>query len=118
VVGVYRVRVGETDDLDRRYAWGVAEQIRLHRAWLLGEVAAGSLSLDGLLAEQETSQWQATVKVVVVAEKVPGVGKVRARRAMESVGIAEDARWGEVDPDRLRRLWAAMEAAALLPILS
>jgi hypothetical protein len=116
-VGVadYRVVVNDGDDLDRRYAWAIAEQMRLHRAWLVGEVASGAMTLEGLLTEQAKSPWCATVKVVVLAERAPGVGKVRARRAMEELGISEDARWGELDQARLRALWAAMVSRPCCP---
>jgi hypothetical protein len=106
----------DPDDLDRRYACTTAEQMRLHRAWLVGEVASGAVTLDGLFAEQAAAGRCGTIKVVVLAEKVPGVGKVRARRAMEGVGIPEDARWGEIDPPLLRALWAAMADAATRPL--
>jgi ribosomal protein S13 len=53
-----------------------------------------------------------------LAQKVPGVGKVRSRRAMAELGVDEDARWGEIDEDVLRALWAAMTDAATLPILN
>jgi hypothetical protein len=99
-----------------RYACSIAEQMRLHRSWLIAEVASGAMTLDGLFAEQAKPGRCETVKVVVVAEKVPGVGKVRARRAMTEVGIAEDARLGEVDPSVLRVLWSAMADAATRPI--
>jgi hypothetical protein len=104
------------DDLDRRFAFAAAEQMRLHRAWLVDAVASGTMTLDGLFAEQAADGRCGAVKVVVLAEKVPGVGKVRARRAMEKVGIAEDARWGELDPDLLRALWSAMADSATRPI--
>jgi len=108
--------MADPHDLDRRHACTTAEQMRLHRAWLIGEVASGAVTLDGLFAEQAATGRCDTIKVVVLAEKVPGVGKVRARRAMEAVGIVEVARWGEVDPPLLRTLWAAMADAATRPL--
>jgi hypothetical protein len=108
--------MADPDDLDRRDAGTAAEQMRLDRARLVGEVASGAVTLDGLFAEQAATGRCDTIKVVVLAEKVPGVGKVRARRAMEKVGIAEDARWGEIDPLLLRTLWAAMADAATRPL--
>lgn len=89
--------------------------MRRYRAWLRDQVASG-LSIDALLSEQETTGRCTTIKVVVLAEKVEGVGKVRARRAMESLGIVEDARWGELEPALLRGLWAAMAEAATRPL--
>ena len=101
--------------LDRPRAHDAAEEMRLYRAWLREQVASG-LSIEALLSEQEATGRCTTIKVVVLAEKAKGVGKVRARRAMESLGIVEDARWGEVEPALLRALWAAMAEAATLPL--
>lgn len=103
-------------DLERRYAWTTAEQMRLHRAWLVKEVAGGAMSIDALFDEGAAGGRTGTVKVVVLAQSVPGVGKVRARRAMGELGISEEARWGEVDATMLRSLWAAMADAATRPI--
>jgi hypothetical protein len=103
--------MAEPEDQARQDACAAAERMRSQRVWLVNEVASGT-TLDGLFAEPGA----AAVRLVVLAEKVPGVGKVRARRAMGALGIGEDARFGEVDPDRLRALWAAMADAATRPI--
>jgi hypothetical protein len=108
--------MADPDDLDRRYACATAQQMRLHRAWLVNEVASGAMTIDGVFAEQAAAGRCDTVKVVVLAEKVPGVGKVRARRAMDDLGIAEDTRWGEVDSELLRTLWSVMADAATRPL--
>ena len=105
----------DPDELARRYACTAAEQMRLHRTWLTDQVAAG-LDIEGLLAEQASSPRCATIKVVVLAQKVPGVGKVRARRSMGQLGIDEGARWGELSPDLLRQLWSVMAEAATHPL--
>jgi hypothetical protein len=104
------------DQPARRAAIAEAAEIRQYRSWLIGEVASGAMALDGIFEQQETEPHCGMVKVVVLAEKVPGVGKVRARRAMGELGVAEDARWGEVDRATLRDLWAAMAAAATRPV--
>jgi hypothetical protein len=93
-----------------------ARKIREHRDWLIGEVASGALSLDGIFEQDDRDRRSGMAKVVVLAEKVPGVGKVRARRAMGELGRPEDARWGEVDRSTLRELWAAMADAATRPV--
>ncbi len=92
--------------------------MRAYRDWLVGEVASGAMTIDGLFAEQARNNSCGTVKVVVLAQKVPGVGKVRSRRAMAEIGIGEDARWGEVDEAALRALWVAMADAAARPIIN
>lgn len=92
--------------------------MRSYRDWLVDEVASGAMTLEGLFAQPATEGGCGTVKVVVLAQKVPGVGKVRSRRAMAEVGVAEDARWGEVDEKVLRALWSAMADAATQPIVN
>ena len=94
----------------------VARAMRAHRARLIERVATGDMTIEGLFAEQAADRRTATVKVVVLAEKVPGVGKVRARRAMASLSIPEDARFGEVDQATLRALWSTMAETATRPL--
>ena len=113
---IYREPMVDADRDVRRDAVLEARQMRDYRAWLLGEVASGAIGLDALFAQQHSNPYCATVKLVVLAEKVPGVGKVRARRAMERLGIPEDARFGEVDEATLRALWTAMADAATRPV--
>jgi hypothetical protein len=105
-----------TDQPARGDAIVEAGEIRQYRAWLIGEVASGAMSLDGIFEQHDTEPYCGMVKVVVLAEKMPGVGKVRARRAMSELGISEDARWGEVDRAALGDLWSAMAAAATRPV--
>lgn len=107
--------MSDPSELDRRQGYTAAEEMRLYRAWLRDQVSSG-LSIDELLNEQQSTGRVDTIKLVVLAEKVPAVGKVRARRAMQSLGIVEDARWGEVDPATLRALWSAMADAASRPL--
>ncbi|GAC1317427.1 MAG: hypothetical protein NVSMB16_13940 [Acidimicrobiales bacterium] len=107
--------MSEPLELDRRAGYAAAEEMRLYRSWLRDQVSSG-LSIDALMTEQESTGRCTTIKIVVLAEKVPGVGKVRARRAMQSLGIVEDARWGEVAPPTLRALWSAMADAATRPL--
>jgi hypothetical protein len=106
----------DEDHVERRRAGLEARAMRDERARLLAEVASGRMTVDGLLEQCHVSQYCPTVKVVVLAEKVPGVGKVRARRAMEHLGIAEDARLGEIDDTAVRALWATMAEAATRPV--
>jgi hypothetical protein len=105
-----------TDDVEARDAITAARQMREYRAWLVDQARSGRLGVDGLLEQRQVSRSWPTVKVVVWAETVPGVGKVRARRAMERLGIAPDARLGEVDDSTVRALWTAMVEAAGRPV--
>ena len=52
----------------------------------------GSLSLDELLARADGDETVGKMKVVSVLESLPGLGKVKARRLMDTVGISESRR--------------------------
>jgi hypothetical protein len=90
-------------------AYVLARSLRLHREWLVSEVAAGQMSLDDLRDQDASDARVGTIKVVVLAEAVPTAGKVRARRAMAALGIPADARWGELDPSTTTALWRRLE---------
>jgi hypothetical protein len=90
-------------------AYGLARSLRLHRGWLVTEVAAGRMSLADLRDQDASDTRVGTIKVVVLAEAVPTAGKVRARRAMAALGIPADARWGELDPSTATALWRRLE---------
>lgn len=51
----------------------------------------GSLTMAELL-DQSGDETVGKMKVLAVLESLPGLGKVRARRLMEEVGIAETRR--------------------------
>ena len=69
-----------------------AAAARRQRAELKEKLKAGSISLGELLAQGDTDDAVAKLKVVTVLESLPGVGKVKARRTMEEIGIAETRR--------------------------
>lgn len=52
----------------------------------------GSLSLRELLDQAGRDEVVAKMKVVAVLESLPGLGKVKARRLMEEVGISDSRR--------------------------
>ena len=52
----------------------------------------GNLSLDQLLTQADTDETVGKMKVVSVLESLPGLGKVKARRLMETVGISDSRR--------------------------
>ena len=52
----------------------------------------GSLSLRELLDQAGRDEVVAKMKVVAVLESLPGLGKVKARRLMEEVGISDGRR--------------------------
>jgi hypothetical protein len=65
---------------------------RRARAELKERLKLGSVSLAELLTQSETDELVGKTKVLAVLESLPGVGKVKARRTMEEIGIAETRR--------------------------
>ena len=49
----------------------------------------GSLSLSDVLQQADQDDVVGKTKVLAVIESLPGVGKVKARRSMDEIGIAE-----------------------------
>ena len=64
---------------------------RRQRAELKEKLKMGSVTLPELF-EQATDDTIAKMKVLAVLESLPGLGKVKARRTMEDIGIAETRR--------------------------
>ena len=69
-----------------------AAAARRQRAELKEKLKMGSLSLKELLDQAERDDVVAKMKVLTVLESLPGVGKVKARRLMDDVGISESRR--------------------------
>jgi hypothetical protein len=69
-----------------------AAQARRVRAELKERLKMGSLSLPQLLDDAEKDDIVGKMKVLAVLESLPGVGKVKARRTMEKIGISETRR--------------------------
>jgi hypothetical protein len=69
-----------------------AGEARRLRAELKQRLKMGSLSLQELLDQAENDETIGKTKVLAVLESLPGVGKVKARRTMEEIGIAENRR--------------------------
>ena len=81
-----------------------AAAVRRERADLRAALKAGDVRFSGLL-ERLDDDVVGKMKVLAVLEAMPGVGKVKARRIMERVGIAESR--------RLRGLGARQQAQLL-----
>ena len=69
-----------------------AAAARRQRAELKEKLKMGSLSLKELLDQAERDDVVAKMKVLTVLESLPGLGKVKARRLMDEVGISESRR--------------------------
>lgn len=76
----------------RQAALEKAARVRRERAEVKEKLKMGSLTLGELLDKAEHDETVGKMKVVSVLESLPGLGKVKARRLMESVGIAESRR--------------------------
>ena len=75
----------------RRAALVKAAEVRRERAELRRQLKAGDISLSELL-DRLDDDTVGKMKVLSVLESLPGVGKVKARRAMEGIGISESRR--------------------------
>src|SRR5215213_7453289 len=69
-----------------------AAAARKLRSELKERLKMGSLSLEELLELSDGDETVGKTKVLAVLEALPGVGKVKARRTMEEIGIAETRR--------------------------
>ena len=74
----------------RAAALAKAAEARAARAELKARLKMGSLSLSDALASTDATVGK--LKVVSLLESLPGVGKVKARRIMEDIGIADNRR--------------------------
>jgi signal recognition particle GTPase len=76
----------------RQAALEKAAKVRRERAEVKEKLKLGSLTLSELLKKAEKDETVGKMKVVSVLESLPGLGKVKARRLMETVGISESRR--------------------------
>ena len=76
----------------RQAALAKAAEARRARAEIKERLKMGSITLSELLQQAETDDMVAGIKVLAVLESLPGVGKVKARRTMDEVGIADTRR--------------------------
>lgn len=76
----------------RQAALDKAAKVRRERAEVKEKLKMGSLVLSELLSRAETDEVIGKMKVLSVLESLPGLGKVKARRLMETVGISESRR--------------------------
>ncbi|NNE72549.1 MAG: integration host factor [Acidimicrobiales bacterium] len=79
-------------DEQRAAALAKAGAVRRARAELKAKLKMGSLSFSEIMGMAADDDVVAKMKVLAVLESLPGVGKVKARRTMEEIGIAESRR--------------------------
>lgn len=87
----------------RRAALDKAAAARRTRATLRERLKHGEVSVPQVLTHADADEAVAAMRVVAVLESMPGVGKVRAQRIMERLGISMSR--------RLRGLGAHQRAA-------
>jgi signal recognition particle GTPase len=76
----------------RQAALEKAARVRRERAEVKEKLKMGSISLPDLLQQADKDETIGKMKVLSVLESLPGLGKVKARRLMETVGIKESRR--------------------------
>ena len=74
----------------RAAALAKAAEARTARAEIKTRLKMGSLTLTEALASTDSTVGK--LKVVSMLESLPGVGKVKARKIMEDIGIADNRR--------------------------
>ena len=74
----------------RAAALAKAAEARAARADIKARLKMGSMTLAEALDSDDNNV--AKLKVVSMLESLPGVGKVKARRVMEDIGIADNRR--------------------------
>lgn len=84
--------VPKLDPEQRREALQKAAEARRIRAELKQMLKTGEVSLQDVLDRAETVDTLAATKVIEVLEAMPGYGKVKARRLMETLDIAPSRR--------------------------
>lgn len=76
----------------RQAALEKAAEARRQRAEVKEKLKAGSVTLREVLEQGDRDEVIGKLKTVTVLESLPGLGKVRARRAMDELRISENRR--------------------------
>jgi signal recognition particle GTPase len=88
---------------DRNAALAKAAAARRQRAEIKEKLKMGSLTLSELF-EQLEDEVIRKMKVLAVLESLPGLGKIKARRVMEEIGIAENRKVGGLGANQRKAL--------------
>lgn len=80
------------DPAQRAAALAKAAEARAARAALKNRLKMGSLTLRQALESADNDPVVGKLKVLAMLESLPGLGKVKARRIMEEIGIADSRR--------------------------
>jgi DNA uptake protein ComE-like DNA-binding protein len=85
-----------------------AAEARVARAELKERLKLGSLTLAQALETADGDDTIGKLKVLAMLESLPGVGKVKARRIMEEIGIADSRRVRGLGPQQRAALLAQL----------
>jgi len=87
----------------RKLALEKAARVRKERADIKKKIKAGQLKVSDILKRADDEIYgKMTVKSVI--ESVPGVGKLRAAKIMEEIGISETRRVQGLGPKQIEAL--------------
>jgi signal recognition particle GTPase len=89
----------------RQAALEKAAAARRMRAELKEKLKMGSLTLRELLDQGDADEIVGKMKVLAVLESLPGLGKVKARRLMDEVGISETRRLQGLGDQQRKKLF-------------
>jgi hypothetical protein len=94
----------------RQAALQKAAAARRLRAELKDKLKMGTLTLQELLEQAGRDEAVGKMKVVSVLESLPGLGKVKARRLMEEVGISEARRLQGLGDNQRKKLFERLQS--------
>ena len=94
----------ELTNEQRAEALRKAAEARRIRAEVKDRLKMGFLTFDELLTEADTIENVGKLKTLAALESMPGLGKVKARRLMTEIGIAENRRLRGLGVAQRRRL--------------
>ena len=91
-------------DAQRQAALEKAAEARRVRAEVKEQLKTGNMTLNQLFDRADKDEMVAKLKVLALLEALPGVGKVKARRTMEEIGIADSRRVQGLGPQQRTKL--------------
>jgi hypothetical protein len=94
----------------RQAALEKAAVARRMRAELKEKLKMGSVTLGELLQQADADEVVGKMKVLAVLESLPGLGKVKARRLMDEIGISETRRLHGLGEQQRKRLLEKLQA--------
>jgi hypothetical protein len=94
---------------DRAAALAKAAEARRARSELKSLLKMGSISLREAIERTSSDEVIAKTKVLTVLESLPRLGKVKSRRLLEEIGIAETRRMQGLGENQKSKLLLAVE---------